>query len=81
MSQYYSNRKYTVTIVDKVDGIIKLQDLNGHTYVLSEERFNEFYVPVKREERKKFKEMSPFEQQELADSYSQAWVTESNKAL
>jgi hypothetical protein len=52
--QYYSNRKYTVAVVEKVDGIVKLQDIDGHTYVVSEERFNAHYVPIKREERKKF---------------------------
>jgi hypothetical protein len=44
--QHYSNRKYTVTVDERFDGLVRLRDLDGHTYVLSEERFNRYYVGV-----------------------------------
>jgi hypothetical protein len=77
--QYYSNRKYTVTVVSRENGTVKLRTIDGFTYELTEERFKEYLtVDVVEEKpvRKKFKEMSPFEQQEIEKMYAQSWVTD-----
>jgi hypothetical protein len=62
--QHYSNRKYTVTVDERFDGLVRLRDLDGHTYVMSEERFNRNYVGVdlaNGKDQTVIKRPSPFE--------------------